>query len=141
MDKKLILGVISSNGLTILSEANATVFSVSKDRLLKSIEADVQEVTDFDSELASAFINYFNIDDTIVFTVELDAEQLITINTNGSFEKAIDVFDSYKENKLKILVTPSNKKVLYDKIFSVSNKDLFKSNIFAIRRGKDLGIL
>ena len=141
MDKNLILGVISPNGLTILSEVNTAVLSVSKDRLLVSIESDIQEVTDFDSELASAFINYFNINDTIVFTVELDAEQLTSIKTNSSFEKAIDVIDSYEENKLKILVTPSNKKVLYDKIFSESNNDLFKSNIFAIRRGKDLGIL
>jgi len=141
MDKILILGVISVNGLTILAEVDATVFSVSKNRLLKFIEADVQEVTEFDSELASAFIYYFNIDNTIVFTVELDAEQLTSIKTNSSFEKAIDVFDSYKKNNLKILVTPSNKKVLYDKIFSVSNKDLFKSNIWTIYSGKHMGLI
>ena len=68
MDKILILGVISVNGLTILSEVDATVFSVSKDRLLKFIEADVQEVNEFDSELASAFIYYFNIDTFTLFS-------------------------------------------------------------------------
>jgi hypothetical protein len=122
MDKTLILGVVSPNGVTILSKRHIDYELSAGELLFRAGIMNVmkKEKNDFNDKINDVFFEYFDTIDTMIFTTELDAEQITSIETNGSFEQAIDIIDSYKENSLKILKTPSDKAKLFDDILEAS---------------------
>lgn len=146
METKIVLGVLSLGGLSILSERHTDTSDIMKvGRLLNRMgffdTIKDEEITNFQNQVNEAFCEYFDVNDTLIFTAEINAQEIDDIKSKGDFTMCVHLIDSYEKNQMKILITPSDKSALYIKLFSETYKGLYNSNIWSIYKGRDLGLI